>query len=388
MEKYACLLFGPDAKLENIAAGSFLETPPFREAFLGRVKKEVSGKKTAFAEFPGYIQDIMEEIWGNEETKRQNFQNVSKGTAVKSKTALNKDKIAYHSIQLSGSCPKRSCGKCLCRVSFGGDASHSTHPTSATDYTGGKKIQKIFFETLQSNADKLEDKQPGSAPSVYLGKAFHIVGNAYDHKENHGIDAHADTSPTYSNLNPITSLNWGAGGLIVFTPKSRSAQKSEYADPPPLLVYQHQGDALIMGGDFQDRCLHEVPPRCTWEAVVKDHHEAQLRSKSYSTISQIARNAVFNNLKTKGRTLTEPLFRYNMTIRWHQTHQEFCRFRTGSNATGGPHSVKTGSQHLRLLDDVLIDALAGSSSSSTSSLTECLTRKTIAIGRVTLNQLK
>ena len=66
---------------------------------------------------------------------------------------------------------------------------------------------------------------------VYLEKHWHALLNDNDHAHEHRIDAHSDASASYRWQDPITSLSWGASGVLVLSPAPKL--KPETRDPRP-----------------------------------------------------------------------------------------------------------------------------------------------------------
>lgn len=136
--------------------------------------------------------------------------------------------------------------------------------------------------------------QPG-----YHADAFHLVLNKYH--INDGIDAHQDISETYVSIIPITSLSYGRGSSLT----------SQYSNIPDkqqtALYYQFLGDAIIMSGAFNLMFLHGVPAVDSWEALFKT--------------PIIVRTLPQNEFDEANRVIHgDENERYNVTIRWHESH--------------------------------------------------------------------
>ena len=73
-----------------------------------------------------------------------------------------------------------------------------------------------------------------------------------DHNQDHGISAHADLSSTYWHGDPITSFSFGHGGILQVLSQKGGPGTAK-------MLYQEDGDVLIMAGKFQEEFTHAVP---------------------------------------------------------------------------------------------------------------------------------
>jgi len=114
--------------------------------------------------------------------------------------------------------------RCLCRVFFGGDGKQKVVGSQEHLYEYGQKITETLKTAMEANSVGKEEKFRS-----YPLKTYHILGNTYDHAYDHHIDPHSDKSSTYHKGDPITSLSWGALGLIEFTPVDKNQDGQTFA---------------------------------------------------------------------------------------------------------------------------------------------------------------
>ena len=124
--------------------------------------------------------------------------------AIKVRGSKGARTVYYHSAQLS-------CNPCTCRSSFGADSDQSHIPTSSSFWEGGKKFHSIVDSVLHKNYQDSGNTNAQKQP-VWLRKTWSAVMNYNNHKENHGIDFHADLSARYDAGDPIASFSFGQGG--------------------------------------------------------------------------------------------------------------------------------------------------------------------------------
>ena len=68
----------------------------------------------------------------------------------------------------------------------------------------------MLMAHFKPKTEKWDGNKPG-----YREKAFHLVLNKYH--RNDSIDLHQDKSTTYDARNPITSLSYGRGAILMIT---------------------------------------------------------------------------------------------------------------------------------------------------------------------------
>ena len=146
---------------------------------------------------------------------------------VKAKGMTSPRTRIYDSVQITSQ-------PCICRVGFGGDRHQSAQSSSDSTVSGGK-IYEIWRNVLRNSRDA----------GTFSTKASHFVLNRYVHSMKHGIDAHADKSQTYNEKNPILSVSFLTGSILVITVQGNSRKSAAF--------FQNPGDIFIMAGQFQKR---------------------------------------------------------------------------------------------------------------------------------------
>ena len=150
----------------------------------------------------------------------------------------------------------------------------------------------------------------GSGPSAWTrcGRQW----NWNDHNQGHGIALHPDACDTYSSSDPITSFSFGHGGVLLLSDRKAAASK---------MLFQADGDALVMAGEFQSEFWHGVPERASW---------SELRSRS-----------MFDGMQLWEQLgLIDEINKHKKAVdgehRWHATHWDDCP----SKCEG--HEVRSG----------------------------------------------
>ena len=332
--KFAQLLFGVDVLYENYA-----ERLPHRseKSFLLFAKGAcVDGK--SFCEIGNLIVPQLEEIQQWETQVRGNSMRPTKSQQM---LASDKRTVYYWSAQVTRA-------PCLCRSSFGADAHQKHVPTSSSMWNAGNRFEKLWDATLMKNyaAFQNRDMRP-----IWLDKPWQVLWNWNDHNQNHGISPHSDESFTYSNVDPITSLSFGHGGVLTLGPKKGTVTK---------MLFQEGGDALVMAGDFQAEFCHGVPARSTWK---------QLQSLSMFTSMNmwekagLEREIALHEDAAPGAKHV----RMNCTVRWHSRHWAGCPVRVQEG--DGTQPVSTEAVQTRGADAWLSEASpSGSAGASASSV--------------------
>ena len=236
----------------------------------------------------------------SKEIRRGNSSNPSKAYAVRDKTTK---KVFYETSQLSSK-------RCGCRTAFGGDSGHNGVSVDSQQWVAGTMYENVLMEVIRQNTvNQLE--------TVYALKAFHALLNVNHHKQVHGIDAHSDVQPgsTYVPTDPITSCSWGRPGVLVLSVAPNTGHK--YVTKQTMLVAR-DGDVTIMGGDFQRRFRHEVPPVPLWQDL-QASLSADLEPWEIEAIDQET------TLFATGYPEVSDT-RLNSTIRWHTNHHRGCNW--------------------------------------------------------------
>ena len=233
--KFAQLLFGIDVQIKNYSDRLPRQSS---ESFLLFAK---GGCKAPcpFSEIATLIPAQLSEIREYEINQRNNHSNPMKSQQMLSRHR----KVHYISCQVTRE-------PCNCRTVFGADAHQGVIPTTSSLWKAGTRFEKIMEETLKKNFDMFGtlDVLP-----AWLMKTWQVVWNSNDHNEGHGIEAHSDKTETYHWFDPITSFSFGRGGVL--TLKSTTGKGGE------KMLFQEDGDVLIMAGKFQAEYLHGVPQR-------------------------------------------------------------------------------------------------------------------------------
>lgn len=300
--KFARLICGPDATVKNYAKRLPHET---EKSFLLFVRGGC--KIGSLSGIGSCIEQLHGEVRTNEETVKMNTQNPQKAIEVRGK----KKDIHYYSAQLTDK-------NCTCRVVFGGDKHHCHISTSCQNWEAGERFKDILDSTLAENSREF----PVDAQPVWLKKAWHAVLNRNNHWQNHGIDYHIDSSPTYEATDPIVSFSFGRGGVL--TLKSRPPQKTKES-----MLFQEDGDVLILAGCFQQEFEHGVPSRDQWEHLYKlvvpdDKHFENWELVGFQNEIQDHKNGG-----------DKPDMRLNCTLRWHARHFKHCPWHFGEEVLRG-----------------------------------------------------
>ena len=289
-EKFARLICGPHTKIQNYAARLPHVT---EESFLLFVKGGC--KQGRLSEIERCIENLLDQV-KDSETKRGNIQNPGRGIFVK---GGNPKTVYYHSAQLTAK-------ECTCRVVFGADTKQSHITTSCSQWEAGEQFESILDSVLTKNSYAICEEIHGSQP-VWLQKAWHAVMNFNNHRENHGIDYHVDYSATYHPEDPIVSFSFGHGGVL--TLRSLSGKKKE------TMLFQEDGDVLIMAGRFQEEFQHGVPSRQNWES---------LKRQMGKDLSSWELKGLQKEVELHKQAGSAPDKRLNCTLRWHTRHYQNC----------------------------------------------------------------
>ena len=185
-EKFAKLICGPHAKIENYASRLPHRTTKSFLLFIpgGCNEKPVS-------EIERCIEDLMSEVKCHE-IDRGNAQNPNKGIEVKGGTGEKKT-VYYHSAQLTAK-------DCTCRVGFWCRYPSRLHPKQFFAMERRKKIPAHCIDSvLETNCRRAYHNcaEAYNSHPAWLQKAWHAVMNFNDHRQNQGIDYHADNAHTY-----------------------------------------------------------------------------------------------------------------------------------------------------------------------------------------------
>ena len=216
---------------------------------------------------------------------------------------------------------------CTCRSFFGADKHMKHVPTCSSNWDAGDRFAKLWDATLLKNFETFRNR---NLRPIWLDKSWQAVWNWNDHNQGHGIELHADACGTYNSLDPITSFSFGRGGVVTLSP-FKSQQ-------PSKMLFQENGDALVMSGKFQSEFWHGVPERSSWSGlkllpIYNEMQDWEKRGFDFEVESHAAARSPDQHV------------RMNCTMRWHTTHWEGC-----PNHVHWTQPVVTGA--VRTLDDL------------------------------------
>ena len=324
--KFAQLVFGKNVSVENYCDRLPHETD---KSFL-LFAKDACGAGKDLHMIGKLIEPQMAEVKKHEVSVRHNTQRPDK-----SQQMLSSDKptVYYWTSQLTRA-------PCTCRTFFGADAHQKHVQTCSNMWKAGSTFEKLWDATLLKNYEAFPNRQ---LRPIWLDKSWQALWKWNDHNQGHGIDPHADKSDTYSSSDPIMSLSFGRGGVLRLG--------SHKGKAPTRMLFQEDGDALVMAGDFQSEFVHGVPPRSTW---------SQLKSLPFFTAMKEWEKCGFDTEISMHESAPPGAqhVRMNCTIRWHTTHIPGCPVRVGQGFTGvhGTQPVVTGA--VRTSDDPLHTSVA------------------------------
>ena len=289
--KFAQLLFGKDVRVENYS--SRLPTSS-QESFLLFAKGACKAPRP-FSAVRRLISRHLGEIENFEEGRGNSAQKL-KSQEVGGRKG---NQVYYYSSQVT-------CEPCTCRTFFGADA-HQWHiPTSSGCWEAGAEFHQLLDHTLAENFKEFGNTQQLPA---WMEKSWQVVFNKNNHNQGHGIDPHTDWYWTYQDGDPITSFSFGRGGILTLESIDRKGGKK--------ILYQEDGDVLIMSGNFQREYLHGVPERSKWNELMQD--------TSFVAIQEWEQIGMASEVKQHNTCdRNEEHLRFNCTLRWHHSHETGC----------------------------------------------------------------
>ena len=305
--KFAQLVFGMDVPMENY--GRRLPHASNKSFLL--FARGACGSNTPLSQVADWIEPHFGDI-AQKEREIGNHNNPLKSQRMQAKGSVV---THYFSAQLTRA-------PCTCRTGFGADANHKHVPTASDMWINGRNFARLWDATLLSNFACFQNRD---LRPVWLNKSWQVLWNWNDHMQGHSIDPHVDYAETYSSLDPIVSLSFGRGGVLTLGPKKGGR--------PTKMLFQEDGDALVMAGAFQSEFVHGVPKRASWRNL-------QLQSMYNSLMDWekggVAREIEMHEAAAPGASHV----RLNCTIRWHDTHFEGCPAIRGSKpAVAGEDQV-------------------------------------------------
>ena len=291
--KFARLLFGKDVVFENY---SDRLPHPSTESVLLFAKRACKAPRP-FANIPRLIASQLKDIESYEQKERNNWNNPKKSQQVRARSG---GVVYYNSCQVTKA-------PCSCRSLFGGDSHQASIPTTSCLWCAGREFATLLQETMQTNLREFgtQEQRP-----VWMDKSWEAVWNKNDHNRGHHIDPHVDRCSTYSSGDPITSFSFGCGGILTL----HSMKKTPGSE---RMLFQEDGDALIMAGNFQSEFQHGVPARAFWE---------QFRSKrAFASLKEWEKLGIGREIQNHAQSMEgEEHLRFNCTLRWHDTHWIEC----------------------------------------------------------------
>ena len=302
--KFAQLLFGTDVRYENYSDRLPVSS---NESFL-LFAKGASKAPRPFSEVATVIPAQLPEIKEYEIVKRGNHSN-----PLKSQQMLSRHKrVHYASFQVTRS-------RCGCGNVFGADAHQDVIPTPSALWNAGSRFGELLDQILKTNFAGIQAMRPS-----WLMKTWQAVWNSNDHNQGNGIEPHSDFCQTYVFGDPITSFSFGRGGVLRL--KSTTGKGLE------KMLFQEDGDVLVMAGKFQAEYLHGVPIRSSWDVLMKSPGFTMLKDWEKQGMK-------FEEEGHKHWNGTGPHFRWNCTLRWHHGHWPGCaEYQAVSPVTPGASS--------------------------------------------------
>ena len=316
--KFAQLVFGANIAVENYSD----RLPHFSQKSFLLFARGACGEDSPLHKVADLIEPQLDEIRLSEINMR------ASARPTKSQQVLqnNGAHTYYWASQLTRA-------PCTCRSFFGADKHMKHVPTCSSNWNAGDRFAKLWDATLLKNFEMFQNR---NLRPIWLDKSWQALWNWNDHNQGHGIDVHADVCSTYSRLGPITSLSFGRGGVLTLGTSKGKA--------PTKMLFQEDGDALIMAGDFQSEFVHGVPPRSSWSHL--KNLPMFTGMKEWEKVG-LDREIHMHETAVPGAQHV----RMNCTIRWHDTHTHMDAMHAGQGITGvsGTQPVFTGA--VRTCDD-------------------------------------
>ena len=308
MERFARLIVGPTVSVEDASKAKLPEDCD--DVFL-LVSRGGCEQGTCLAELANSVPDMMEEL-----TQHARAGGNMVKPEVAYRTGSEGGEHWYDSAQLSKS-------HCNCKINFGGQGQSKTRRFLNPDcqqWPTGQRFESVLLDALHQNSQANEVGQ-----NVYMRKAFHALLNRYIHSESHRMGWHADEGVgSYVATDPITGFSFGATGVILIKSKDTS-------NTAVKVLVVRPGDVYIMGGLFQQKLEHAVPPLCEWPQIL-DRHGAELLPLEIKAME----DEMFGDNRMG--------VRYHINLRWHTKHNN-CTATwmpiAAADTTRQPTAVKT-----------------------------------------------
>jgi len=290
MYLFARLIVGPRANLEDCSRSRL--PGEGEDAFL-YVSRGGCQQGTRFDELANCVPDMMEELIqfaqdiGNMTNPANAYVTGSPGSY-----------SWFDSAQLCRS-------NCTCRINMGGEGRSSTRRRLNPDcqqWTTGRRLELVLLDIVQRNS-----LQPGVGCNVYMRKAFHAMLTRIRHSDHHCIDWHYDEAPTYVPEDPITTLNWGATGVVLIRSRNRWNREVK-------VLVARPGDVYIFGGAFQQQFEYAEPPLRDWPDIL-ERYRSDLQPNEIQAMAEEMR---------LGHVDGHARVRYHINLRWHTNHFGDC----------------------------------------------------------------
>ena len=290
MYLFARLMVGPQANLEDYSRSRL--PGEGEEAFL-YVSRGGCQQGTRLGELRLSVSDMMEELtlfaremgnWNN--------------SAIVYVTGSSLHDSFFDSAQLSRS-------NCTCKINFGGEGRARTRRCLNPDcqqWATGRHFESVILDTLQQNS-----LEPGVGQNVYMRKAFHALLNRMTHSANHRTGWHNDTACTYVAEDPITSLNWGATGVVLIRSRNRR-------NPEVKVLVARPGDVYIFGGAFQQQYEYAEPPLQDWPDIL-ERYRSDMQPYEIQAMAEEMRQVHVDRVDRA---------RLHINVRWHTNHFSCC----------------------------------------------------------------
>ena len=292
MYTFCRMMFGEHADLQDYS-NRLPQTRPHCFLFVSRGG---CAPGSSLGRLADCVPDMMEELTRNASTEWRYMRYVNSRAGYATGAAWTDS--WFESAQLSRS-------PCTCTFTFGGEGTSRLRRLinpSCQQWAAGRHFESVFLETIQQNSN-----QAGAGDNRYLCKTFHAMLNRYRHLANHRIGWHSEVM-TFS-WDPITTLNWGATGVLLMRPKCRGATVEKV-----LVILP--GDAYIRGGDFQQHFEFSRPPINEWAGLLQQHRSELLALEIH------AMQAAIHHYEQRSVGVG-----YDICVRWHTRHGWECELR-------------------------------------------------------------
>ena len=296
MYRFARLIVGPQALLEDY---SETRLPEHRHDTFLYVSRGGCGDGMPLAALRACVPDMMTEL---EAFASERFRVGRPQVAYQVGSEWHD--TWYDLAQLSKS-------NCTCKMNLGGEGSAKIRRSLKPDcqaWATGRFFEAAFMTALQQNSE-----QPGVGRSVYMSKAFHALLNRQRHSANHCIGWHHDDGCSYGPEDPITGMSWGATGVLLI-------KSQDKANPVVKVLVTLPGDVYILGGQFQQKFQHAVPPVREWQHILDQHKAELLPQEILAMEAEIRAQHIHECSVACQAPQLRAGVRYHINVRWHAKH--------------------------------------------------------------------